>query len=296
MFEEPDRIEFLVRRKIGLFIGQDKAFYSFNKKLLKKIESKGKKYDFFLVIRGNIISNETIAEIHSKYLSKNALSVYYSWDSFGNMIHKGSIGNYFMKRYTFDSVDAKNNPDYELLPLFYTSTFVFIKKKDEPKYDLCCVGCLTLDRYSLVKEIIKNNPNLNICVKLYTPKRQYIVDYLIEKGFRNLDFSMITFTSLSQEELADLYRQSKAVLDIPSFTQSGLSMRTIESIGMRKKIVTTNPHIMEYPFYSAENVIILRNGKSLKINKSWVNSPANYDEEQRQQLSIDNWAMKLLSK
>ena len=296
LFEQPSRMAYLIKRKFGQYIGNEKAFYSFNKKILREVMSKNKKYDYLLVIRGNIISEKTIAEIHSKYLSENALSVYYSWDSFRNMIHKGAIGNSFIKRYTFDSEDVKLNSNYELLPLFYTSVFAFCDNEKNFKYDLCCLGGFTLERYYLVKKIIKDNPNLNFCVKLFLPQKLYRTKFLTDSRFRNLDCSMITFNSLSLDEVVCFYKQCKVVLDIPSSAQSGLSMRTIESIGMRKKIVTTNPHIKEYPFYSCDNMTVIRGEDSLVLDEPWINAPAKYDEELRQQLSIDNWVKKLLDR
>lgn len=295
LFEQPSRMAYLITRRIGQYIGLEKAFGFFNNRLLKKIRSNNKTYDYFLVIRGNIISEKTIAEIHSKYLSEKAFSVYYSWDSFRSMVHKGSIGDSFMKRYTFDSEDVKWNSNYELLPLFYTNAFAFCESEKNFKYDICCLGGFTLERYYLVEKIIKDNPKLSFCIKLYLPKKLYRTKFLTDSRFRNLDFSMITFNTLSQDEVVCFYKQCKVVLDIPSSAQSGLSMRTIESIGMRKKIVTTNPHVMEYPFYSKENVSVIRSGESLKIDESWVNIPATYDENQRRRLSIDEWVGKLLN-
>ena len=182
------------------------------------------------------------------------------------------------------------------MPLFFTYTFDFIEKNDDFKYDLCCVGAFTLERYFLVKKIIEHNPELVFCVKLYLPKNLYITKFLTDKHFRNLDNSLITFNSLSQNELIALYRQTKAILDLPASKQAGLSMRTIESIGMRKKIVTSNPHVVEYPFYSSENIIVVQSEESMSIDKSWLNAPANYDENIRDELSIDSWAKKLLDK
>lgn len=299
IYEQPDRMEYLIKRNIGRYIGQDKVFHSFNNRLFNKISSFENKYDFFLVIRGNILSPVTISRIRQNYLTEDAISVYYSWDSFKNLVHKGKLGEFFDKRYSFDSEDVKENPNYELLPLFYTKTFDFSQdasSNDSYEYDLCCLGAFTLERYELVKQIIERNPQLKICVRLYLPRNLYRTKFLSDKRFRKLDFSMVTFDSLSQEEVVSLYKRTKGVLDLTNSAQTGLSMRTIESIGMRKKMVTNNMFIREYPFYSDENIAVINKGGSFSIDKAWIEQDASYDEEIRKKLSIDNWAEKLLSR
>ena len=47
------------------------------------------------------------------------------------------------------------------------------------------------------------------------------------------------------------------MLDIQHPNQTGLTMRTIEMIGLNKKIITTNSSITEYDFYSPNNVLVI---------------------------------------
>ena len=51
--------------------------------------------------------------------------------------------------------------------------------------------------------------------------------------------------------IIDIFKKSRAVLDIPIAGQNGLTMRTFECLAMKKKIVTTNENIKQYAFRTA---------------------------------------------
>ena len=64
----------------------------------------------------------------------------------------------------------------------------------------------------------------------------------------------MSFKSLSSNEIVSYYDRSNIVLDISHPGQSGLTMRTFETIGAGKKLITTNADIKNYPFYNPENI------------------------------------------
>ena len=97
--EEPEKTRFLVLKRLG------KLFRI--KNIFAKMPAGG--YDYFLLIRGNIITESTVNTIKEKALKAGAKTVYYAWDSFENMEHHGELGRQFNYRATFDSVDAENN-------------------------------------------------------------------------------------------------------------------------------------------------------------------------------------------
>jgi hypothetical protein len=64
----------------------------------------------------------------------------------------------------------------------------------------------------------------------------------------------------------------KAILDIEHPNQRGLTMRTFETMGAQKKLVTTNALIAEYDFFDTSNICIL-DRKNPKIPKDFLESP-----------------------
>ncbi|HFR3278101.1 TPA: capsular biosynthesis protein CpsH, partial [Streptococcus suis] len=104
------------------------------------------------------------------------------------------------------------------------------------------------------------------------------------------------FDHLSSKEIADIINETEVVLDIQHPKQSGLTMRTIEMIGMNKKIITTNPMIRQYDFYNPNNILII-DRFDVEIDLSFFESP--YQELQTEiyeKYSLEQWILDILNK
>ncbi|PUB33438.1 hypothetical protein C8J95_10329 [Elizabethkingia sp. YR214] len=71
---------------------------------------------------------------------------------------------------------------------------------------------------------------------------------------------------LSLNETKKIISQSKAMIDIQRIDQKGLSFRTFESIGYRKKLITTNAMVQNYDFYHPNNMLVI-NSENMDVNK-----------------------------
>ena len=293
--EAPRKILFLVINNISKWTKTKILYNLFCLFLYCKIKSKHEKYDFMLVIRGNILNNSFIRRIRCNLMNDSSKLVFYSWDSFKYLEHRGSLGDEFDRKYTFDSEDVKSDNTWQLLPLFYTSKFdnqASHEDKNEDT-DLCCVAGFNLYRYKTLKKIEKANPGLKLLIRLYINKDLFNYKLKAEKEYSTLDMSWIYFDQLSSEEVACLNLRSKAVLDVTDIYQSGLSMRTIEAIGLKKKLVTNNLHVKEYDFYASGNVFLF--DTDCKINQEWLNSSYVNDSSMREKYSLKSWVKTLLS-
>ena len=102
-------------------------------------------------------------------------------------------------------------------------------------------------------------------------------------------FKKLSFKSLTTQEILDLYKDSNVILDINHPGQKGLTMRTFESIGSGKKIITTNSEVKKYCFYSPNNIFVIDRDK-IKINKSFFESKyQDISTETYEKLSIEGW-------
>ena len=57
--------------------------------------------------------------------------------------------------------------------------------------------------------------------------------------------------------MQDIFLNSKIILDIEHPNQKGLTMRTFESLGAGKKLITTNATVKEMDFYNANNIVVI---------------------------------------
>ena len=306
--EEPEKKKFLVMRRLGKIFKKKNIFEKFNKQLTDKIiaEMPAGGYDYFLLIRGNIISENTVNEIKDKALKMGAKTVYYAWDSFENMEHHGLLGRQFNKRATFDSVDAKNNPDYDLLPLFYSDEFDSkrIEFPTEYKYDYVSVSAFFPFRYRYFKAFKKANPDKKLALKLYLSPDVYKGKKFTDpKLVKNLDMDIVSFTPFTPQDIRDMCLNSKAILDLANETQQGLTMRTMETLGICKKIVTNNIYLRDYEFYNEENACVLED-LATKADQAeatgdysaftlpdaeWLDKPYVENEQIRMRYSIHAW-------
>jgi len=311
--EEPERAKFLILKRLGKLFKNKNIFEKFNRDLTEKIiaEMPAGGYDYFLVIRGNILTEETINEIKSKALKEGAKTVYYAWDSFENMNHNGQLGRLFDYRATFDSVDAANNDDYDLIPLFYSDSFDANQINNQPiyKYDYASVGSFHPFRYRYYKAFKDANPDKKMCLKIYLPPSVYRGKKIFDpKLVKNLDMDIISFTPFKPEEIRDMCLSSKAILDLANEQQQGLTMRTMETLGIKRKLVTNNVYLKDYEFYNDDNAKILENlpAKADKAQKTgnysdfvlpgkeWLDMPYVEDEPVRRKYSIHSWLDSLL--
>lgn len=311
--EEPEKTRFLLLKNIESLLHIKNIFKGFNKKLLSQIKSEAptEGYDYFLMIRGNVISPETVEAIKAQVCKRDAKTVYYSWDSFANLRHKGAIGDYFDDRATFDSVDAAEHTNYRLLPLFYSDEFdgARLPEVTDYKYDYVSVSAFFPFRYRYFKAFKEANPDLKLNLKIYLDPKVYKAKKVKNPAeVANLDMDIISFEPFAPETIRDMVADSRAVLDLAHEAQTGLTMRTMETLGIRRKLVTNNTHLRDYPFYNPDNQLILEDlpakvdaaeasgdYSAFKLpGQEWLEAPYAMDEDQRICYSIHAWIENLL--
>lgn len=77
-YEQPPVISYLTMRKIEKLTRSRFIYNFFLSTLYRKIKKTGRKYDCFLVIRGNILSIYFIKKVFMNFMNKDAKKVYYT--------------------------------------------------------------------------------------------------------------------------------------------------------------------------------------------------------------------------
>lgn len=253
----------IIRLKKSLYTRNIKKYY---KGIIQQIRLK--QYDFFLLIKG-----EAVPDFFLSFLKENNSGIqfiYYTYDSFKNNSNGLDNLSFFDKKFTFDKADAETYK-MSFRPLFYAPEYAEINSENvHIKYDLSFVGTAHSDRYQ-ISQILKarcDKMGLKMFNFYYSPSKiLFYFKKMFDKHFSAFDRNKINFKSLSHQEIIELYRNSKAILDINHPGQNGLTMRTFETLGARRKIVTTNQNIRYYPFYNENNILIIdRNSPSVSID------------------------------
>lgn len=112
---------------------------------------------------------------------------------------------------------------------------------------------------------------------------------LTDKDVRPVKYSSVKFKSLKLDEILNLFKESEIIVDVQGPLQSGLTMRTVETVGARRKLITTNPDIRNYDFYDENNILIV-DRDNVVIPDSFIHSPFKpLPEDIYNKYSLTSW-------
>lgn len=227
-----------------------------------------KKYDVVFLISGQSLSFSKSMLIELKTAQPDAKYILYQWDSIKNFPYICEMHDLFDTIFSFDRNDCKNNAGMNFLPLFYSRKYENIgkNKKDTYQYDFSFVGTAHPKKYKFISE-------MSAQLKEVYPK-QYIyfffpskIAYYYRKFFspemKHTRISEFHFTPVKGEKMDKIITESRCILDSPQAGQLGLTMRVLESLGAKKKLITTNSDVKNYDFYCPENIYVYENSIDL---------------------------------
>ena len=85
------------------------------------------------------------------------------------------------------------------------------------------------------------------------------------------------------------------MLDVSRAGQQGLSFRVFESMGLKKKLITTNTDVVTYDFYNPENIFVITDINDIQIPESFFSTPyVDIPKNISDKYLIDNWVDELI--
>lgn len=280
----------IIRLKKEVYKTKITAYYN---KLIRDL--KDKRFDFFLLIKGEAVPKFFIEFLRSN--NPNIQLIYYTYDSFKNNKNGLDIMNLFDSKYTFDSNDAIA---YQMgfRPLFFATDYkaLYLEGNKKYKYDLAFIGTAHSDRYTIAENA--NSWCFLNKFKMFTfyfspSKLLFKIKKLTEKSFKNFDSEKIAFKSLSHQEIINIYKDSKAILDINHPGQNGLTMRTFETLGAGRKLITTNENVKKYPFYNENNIWIIDRSNPVYEESFFKSDFHQIDNTIYESMSLNGWIQEV---
>jgi len=227
-----------------------------------------------------------------------ALYVMYMWDAIRNRKHTLDYVPLCDRVFTFDMDDAIT---HHLLfkPLFYLDIYSSIRQNNHHlKYDVCFLGTLHSDRYAIAKQVKDWCTHHKLSCFFYFFMQSRVLHYFNQFKTKGVmaPMSEVSFEKLTASQILEIVTASKVILDIHHPKQTGLTMRTLETIGAGKKLITTNHKIREYNFYREENITVIdRNNPIRELDLSFfLSSPKEITEQILMNYSIGSWLTDLL--
>lgn len=211
-------------------------------------------YGVVLVVKAEAVPRWFLERVSAD--SPGARLVLYTWDSIANNPNLVGVADIFDRRVSFEQGVSVGGVAFDHVPLFYGPEYRPLPPGTERDYDVAFIGTLHSDRFRFVQEIVGRFPNS--FVHLYVPARWYF-SYLRlrDSRLRGLAPSQVSDRKLSRSEVADVFRRSRAVLDMQHENQSGLTIRSFETIASGAYLVTTNRAALDSELGATGRVIVV---------------------------------------
>lgn len=212
-------------------------------------------YDYVFVVNGQTLSTKLLSKWRASFT--RAKFFLYMWDSFDNRKNVLEALSFFDHVFTFDKMDAEKY-GVSFRPLFFSKGFE-ARGDVAPNWDVSFIGTAHTDRYAVVSKVAEQiaGEARSYYYLFLQAKWVYWLYRLVNPGFSSAKISNFKFAPLSKAEVQHVFFSSRCILDIEHPKQTGLTMRTLETLGARKKLITTNSAVKSYDFYLDSNICVI---------------------------------------
>ena len=212
----------------------------YGNRILKKLKENPEKQDVILTLKGDFI--DPIAILKFKRYTKKSIA--YFNDSISRCPKIKQVISAFDEVYSFEKDDCKKHN------LKFITNWIYpiqTNHTNNEKYQV----------YNISSKDKRTAILSKIAVILKEKKIKYKIIIFHKKNKVNDPNIEFTSIQIPLSEVNNNLYNSQVLLDINRKGQSGLSFRIFESIGLEKKLITTNADIKNYDFYNPNNILVI---------------------------------------
>lgn len=254
-------------------------------------ETKDKTYDLVFIVNCKVFTPEMIKQMRER--QKSARFVLYMWDSLTLYPNSRDLIPIFDTAYSFDSEDSEKINELKFLPLFYCKEFEQVGQVQNSQidYDIVSVCTAHPNRYKTIHKLFPQleSKGIRIFSYMFLNKLQYLYNRVFVPEFKEAKKSEFKFIPLSETENLNVLKRANTVFDMQHNKQSGLTMRTIETLGAKRKMITTNTNIKKYDFYNENNIFVMNDNNLDKIENFIERKYEPINDEIYRKYSISSW-------
>ncbi|MBL0737239.1 hypothetical protein JI750_10105 [Flavobacterium sp. GN10] len=266
-----------------------KAFFKKNlktlhhgKEILKELEKNSQIQDVILTIKGDFIDSDSILKF-KKYTKK---SIGFFNDNIDRCPKIKRVIPSFDEAYSFEKEDCAN------FNMSFAPNWIYTKdisnKEITAEYGVFNISTIDKRLSTLIR--IANelkSKNINFKFIVYDKKNE-----------PKTGSDGITYINkhVPLSEVNDYADRSKVLLDIHRDGQIGLTFRIFESIGLEKKLITTNYDIKNYDFYNPNNILIIDENNPVIPASFFENEYEKIPESIYKKYTVEGWIDNVIFK
>ncbi len=246
-----------------------------NKIILNQVENLGNQ-DKILIIKAEFLSVKTIKEL-KKHTTQ--LIAFYN-DNIQRCPRIKRVHQYFDINYSFERKDVlKYNFNFITNYIYHKH----LKKKPdlntETEFEVFNISSLGKRNTSL-ERIAMALDKIHVKYKIIlVGKKEYIPKGNIIYQSEKIDI----------EDVNKYISKSRTLLDVHREGQSGLTFRVMDSLAFHKKLITTNPDIINYDFYNPNNILVVDTKKVVIPKEFFETSYESIPQNIYDTYTINNW-------
>lgn len=255
--------------------------------LTKALSNVQKKADHALVIRPDYFSKETIQLLKKK---TNQL-VAYQWDGIDRYPKVKDLIGVFDRFFLFDVDDYKKYKSifsnvFPITNFYFDFDSADLKNfSEKEKKEVFFIGSFIESRMEDVFNLIRIFNKLEISTNI----NLLYFDEQSPLKYKRSEINFIT-KPLSYLEALEEVKKSNIVLDFVDTVHNGLSFRIFETLCFSKKLITNNPLVKNYDFYSPNNILVWEKSIDEEKLKEFLSKDYEIlDKEIKNKYSFTSW-------
>jgi hypothetical protein len=252
----------------------------FGKEIVRRLQQLDEIQDAILTIKGDWIDPKQVLEL--KKHTKKSIAF------FNDNIYR--CPKILRVIQNFDEVYSFEKEDCEKHNLKFISNWIYsVEDQEIPNnsfdYDVFNISSKD-NRFKTISKVADELKKQNITTKII------IFDKKNKNSNPNIEF-ISKYIQIA--DVKKLMTHSKILLDIQRKEQNGLTFRVFESISLHKKLITTNPNIVNYDFYSPNNILVI-DEENIHFDADFFKIPYEpIPENIYNKYTLDNWINKVFN-
>lgn len=197
-------------------------------------------------------------------------------------LHK--LNDWYDVVYAFDPEDAKKY-GFAYSPLIYDADPTYDKKSKESKENIVFYVGQAKDRLSGLLSCFEKLKELGIKTDFHIANvKEADIKYANEITYNQF---------MTYDQCVDSIQRATCLIDVIQGESTGLTIKTCEAVCYDKKLITTNKHVKEYPFYDSRYIRIVESPDDIDEEFFSRNRDVHYSQDGKNVFSATSFLEKI---